>query len=210
MKTIYYVDIENVSTAFISILGSKISRRSTLAIFYSDENMKFNFMNLSQLELRGVNVKFIKCFTGRNALDFQLISTIGYSIAKLGTNCRYIIISNDTGYDSAVKYWRQFGYNVEREVVESAINVDATLKEDEKGKSDVSRTLLFQELIHSGLSNEQAVLVCNIAKTYSRERMELKMNHIRSDIFSKYKYDEAEYVWKSCHKILKETDWFRL
>ena len=40
------------------------------------------------------HLEFIKCAKGTNALDFQLVSYVGY-LMKTGVKTRYIIVSND-------------------------------------------------------------------------------------------------------------------
>ena len=47
---------------------------------------------------------FIKCFEGSNALDFQLVSELGYRLSQ-NADREYVIVSNDTGFDAAVRYW---------------------------------------------------------------------------------------------------------
>ena len=48
-----------------------------------------------------------------HALDFQLCSELGYLIA-MNKSDDFIIVTNDTGYDAAVKYWRHKEYSVKR------------------------------------------------------------------------------------------------
>ena len=66
-----------------------------------------------QAELIVRTVTFIKCYEGTNALDFQLCSELGYLIA-VNKGDDFIIVTNDTGYDAAVKYWRHKEYSVKR------------------------------------------------------------------------------------------------
>ena len=58
-------------------------------------------------------VTFIKCYEGTNALDFQLCSELGFLIA-MNPGDEFIVVTNDTGYDAAVKYWRRKEYSVKR------------------------------------------------------------------------------------------------
>ena len=55
----------------------------------------------------------IKCYTGNNALDFQLVSYLGFMM-KTGAKTQYIIVSNDTGYDAMVRFWNDRERNVSR------------------------------------------------------------------------------------------------
>ena len=50
---------------------------------------------------------------GRNAEDFHLISMLGIKMAK-GNYSEAVIVSNDKGFDAAVKYFNTEGYKVRR------------------------------------------------------------------------------------------------
>ena len=65
------------------------------------------------LELPADQAELIVCYEGTNALDFQLCSELGYLIA-VNKGDDFIIVTNDTGYDAAVKYWRHKEYSVKR------------------------------------------------------------------------------------------------
>ena len=60
-------------------------------------------------------LQFEECYEGQNALDFQLISYLGYLIGKdEDKTSEFIVMSNDTGFDPAVRYWKQKGFLVNR------------------------------------------------------------------------------------------------
>jgi hypothetical protein len=52
--------------------------------------------------------------TEKNALDFVLDSFLGYQLARYGLSARYIIISNDKGFDHMIKFWKSYGFNISR------------------------------------------------------------------------------------------------
>jgi hypothetical protein len=72
-----------------------------------------SYDSLIKLKESDRTVTFIKCYEGTNALDFQLCSELGYLIA-VNKGDDFIIVTNDTGYDAAVKYWRHKEYSVKR------------------------------------------------------------------------------------------------
>ena len=72
-----------------------------------------SYESLIKLKESDRKVTFIKCYEGTNALDFQLCSELGFLIA-LNKDDDFIIVTNDTGYDAAVKYWRRKEYSVKR------------------------------------------------------------------------------------------------
>ena len=66
-------------------------------------------------------IKFEECNAGNNALDFQLISYLGYLMKNEELkDSEFIVMSNDTGYDPAVNFWKKenfsfWGYYLLRE-----------------------------------------------------------------------------------------------
>ena len=50
--------------------------------------------------------KFIRCYEGSNALDFQLVSYLGYQLRSKNTD-EMVIVSNDTGFDAVVHFWSE-------------------------------------------------------------------------------------------------------
>lgn len=117
-----------------------------------------SYMSVIRLmENNSINVRFEECYEGTNALDFQLVSYMGYLIGhndslsegtcehasgntEIQDNTKpyndnssathivantadvsaascadeYIIMSNDTGYDPAVRFWKDKGFAVRR------------------------------------------------------------------------------------------------
>lgn len=75
-------------------------------VFYTQKSPHMNYENVRMLKETDKEADFIKCFEGSNALDFQLVSELGYRLHENG-ECDYIIVSNDTGFDAVVRYWSQ-------------------------------------------------------------------------------------------------------
>ena len=55
----------------------------------------------------------IKCNPGKNGLDFQLVSYLGY-LLKTASKSNYVIVSNDCGFDAVVRFWQERGMSVSR------------------------------------------------------------------------------------------------
>lgn len=82
-------------------------------VFYTQKSPHMNYENVRLLKETDKEAKFIKCFEGSNALDFQLVTQLGYLLCENQENS-YVIISNDTGFDAAVRYWKQRNMPVQR------------------------------------------------------------------------------------------------
>ena len=108
----YLIDSENVGDFWIPLLDLP-AETAELIVFYTKNSPHMSYESLIKLKESDRHVTFIKCYEGTNALDFQLCSELGYLIA-LHEEDDFIIVTNDTGYDAAVKYWRRKEYSVKR------------------------------------------------------------------------------------------------
>lgn len=105
---IYLIDFENVTSAGISGI-QKLTKDDKVYIFYTVNASNMSFaahMNLlsSPAEVIYYNVTS----GGKNALDFQLSSFLGYLISR-GEDKDFCIISNDRGYDHVKSFWEKSG-----------------------------------------------------------------------------------------------------
>ena len=108
----YLIDSENVGDFWIPLLELPADQ-AELIVFYTKNSPHMSYDSLIKLKEADRTVTFIKCYEGTNALDFQLCSELGYLIA-VNKGDDFIIVTNDTGYDAAVKYWRHKEYSVKR------------------------------------------------------------------------------------------------
>ena len=64
---------------------------------------------------KGVQIRLFKTGTGKNALDFQLSSLLGYVIKENeGYEDEFIIVSRDTGFDAVLEFWKNRGIKLSR------------------------------------------------------------------------------------------------
>ena len=112
MAKTYFIDSENVGDNWISLL-STVTSEDEILVFYTANSPHMNYRNLILLKESDARVSFIECFEGSNALDFQLCTELGYRLPGIGDG-EFIIVSNDTGYDAIVKYWKRANTAVRR------------------------------------------------------------------------------------------------
>ena len=110
---IYLVDTENIGTQWLDFVA-KVEAGDTFVFFYTSNSMAYTMDALAKLTSKRVMIDFVKCETGHNSLDFHLIADLGLRIAEAPEEA-YIIISRDTGFDSAVEYMRSKGFSVKRD-----------------------------------------------------------------------------------------------
>ncbi|MDE5742284.1 MAG: hypothetical protein K2H90_07545, partial [Oscillospiraceae bacterium] len=154
---VYLIDFENVTSAGISGI-QRLTKEDKVYIFYTVNASNMSFaahMNLlsSPAEVIYYNVTS----GGKNALDFQLASFLGFLISK-GEDKDFYIISNDKGYDHVKNFWERSGV-AEGVTIHSAPSINRSLIPIEKpftskiqqSQQGVQQTVTQQ----SGVSLEQ-------------------------------------------------------
>ncbi len=116
-KTIYLVDSENLNDAWVKAIDD-LGSRDQIFVFYTENSANMSVASISQLTARENQVIWKRCFTGTNALDFQLVSQLGALIARHPRDT-FVILSNDTGYDPVVRYWTVEGIKISRTSVQT-------------------------------------------------------------------------------------------
>ena len=101
-RTIYLIDYENVHEAGLQGMES-CPAGCSIHLFYSQNA---NRLNLDLL--RGLKASFCvhKVHPGRQSLDMQLVSYLGYLIGREGPDCRYVIVSKDRDFANTPLFWQ--------------------------------------------------------------------------------------------------------
>jgi len=119
---IFLIDYENVNSAGLHGIG-QAAPDDRVILFHSHAANTISFELFDELKNAAVLPERV-CIskTGKNALDFQLVTFLGYLIAKEHAE-DYFIISRDSGFESTVTFCRDFlGTNVQlRSSIKAAI-----------------------------------------------------------------------------------------
>lgn len=100
----FLVDYENVHMTGLEGI-EELSKTDTVYIFYSMNADSLSFEVMKLLSTAKAHIEYIKVNTqGRNALDFQLSSYIGYLLGR-HEGARCYIVSNDKGYANVQIFW---------------------------------------------------------------------------------------------------------
>lgn len=108
---IYLVDFENVRSD--DLIGvSRLEAEDRVILFYSEKADKISIgLHRRIMESKAV-FEYRKADVGaKDALDFQLVTYLGYLIAANSSE-RYCLVSNDHGFDYAANFWRKQKYDV--------------------------------------------------------------------------------------------------
>ena len=138
MTVQYLIDSENVGDFWIPLLELP-GQDTELIVFYTRNSPHMSYDSLIRLKESERTVTFIKCYEGTNALDFQLVSELGYRISK-DEDGIFIIVTNDTGFDAAVKYWRRRKKSVKRITGKECRNLERRRREDLSAGSQETRS----------------------------------------------------------------------
>jgi len=111
-RKVYLVDTENVGSAWKELLPQKGSK-DLIILFFTEHSPGISYYDLDIIRQYPSSFDMIECIPGKNGLDFQLVSYLGYLI-KTAPKTDYIIVTNDTGFDSVVKFWNQREMSVVR------------------------------------------------------------------------------------------------
>lgn len=152
MKTTYLVDGENVLAK--GILGcGQLNKDDRLIVFIS-EHIGYKQKELILEETKKVkHTEIIHVdVNGKDALDFQLATYLGFLIQK-GENDAFCIISRDTGFDNVVHFWESKGVLIKREddllTVTNTNPIAATLS-DEPDHIVIAVYYIIQEFLDDG------------------------------------------------------------
>lgn len=109
----YLVDVENTAGRW-NMCQESMRAGDKIILFYTGACKTLNFEQFDSLSGLNIPVQFVKCTNGSpNALDFQLLSYLGYLISQ-NPDEQYYIIANDNGYDAAVAFWQSRGVDILR------------------------------------------------------------------------------------------------
>ncbi len=117
---IYLVDTENIGRKLLQDL-SKLRDIDKAIIFESEKSFRLSFKETLNLDINKISV--IETHNSiKNAMDFMIATTLGHLVTE-NKDRIYIVVSNDTGFDEMVNFWKFQGLYVRRH---TAIGIDDT------------------------------------------------------------------------------------
>lgn len=101
---IYLVDFENVKSKGLEGID-KLEETDNVIIFFSENSDTLSFEMHQKVLSSKADIEYFKVSVGgKNALDFQLSTLLGFMVAK-ETYTHIFVISNDKGFDFLHAFW---------------------------------------------------------------------------------------------------------
>jgi hypothetical protein len=112
--SIYLIDYENTKGAGLEGI-EELTAEDTVYLFYSENANTLTFKMYDRISNAKARFQFIDVGVGtRNALDFQLTTWLGYLVCKgLGQKQYFYIVSQDKGFGSVCRFWKERSISVE-------------------------------------------------------------------------------------------------
>lgn len=109
--SVFLIDFENVHSQGISGI-EKLSADDRVYLFYSNNADSLSFRAHKAILNSEADIQYMSVTSGvKNALDFQLVSFLGYLIA-VSPYSNYIIISSDNGFSAVKSFWRDIEISI--------------------------------------------------------------------------------------------------
>lgn len=165
---IYLIDFENVR----SLKGISAHDEDCIILFYTQNADSIKLDDLQEIRKSNANIELKKVSAGKNALDFQLSSYVGYLIGS--SNNDFCVVSNDNGFDAIVNFWKnEKGITIKRQkslgatANNTAKNSEQSIGVDnnpiDKNGSDLATALKNSKL---GFADEQIKKTIDIVSKY--------------------------------------------
>ena len=105
--SVFLIDYENLGL-------EDLNEDDRVLIFYTNNSDNLTFSLMQRLNSAKARIEYVKVNCGgKNSLDFQLCSYLGYLIGTNSCSCFYIV-SRDKGFSSVLNFWseRAAGANI--------------------------------------------------------------------------------------------------
>lgn len=188
----YLIDFENIKNI---TQVADLSEQDTIVFFYSQNANALSFDLHIELDKTAAKKEYFmgQC-GGKNALDFQLCSYVGYLIAKYPQDKIYII-SKDKGFGHLVSFWKERGFE--------QLEIRENVGEDEM--DTVTSDSCKETPCHSTLAHHAVETLAEVLKKNAKE-LKLKPEQCKEieRIVNSFKTKQA--VNNNLMKLFRDSD----
>lgn len=176
--SIYLIDFENVGEAGFNGI-EHLKKEDVIIVFYSKNTSKKISIDIFGNNINQAEIHFFKAEVGsKNALDFQLVSYLGFLIQKRTENEEFCIVSKDNGYSPLAPFWKRYGVTV-KQAIDLAGNTVPVVEPKKKTKAEKEKESKAEE-INKAVSKilkkkEVAEVVRIVIDSKSKEELKEKL-----------------------------------
>lgn len=183
--THYLVDYENVHADGLNGINN-LGSQDHVIVFYSENADTMTFQLHNQINASKADITFIKIEAGtKNALDFQLVSYLGYMLHDNEKDI-YYIVTKDNGYQAVVKFWG-------KQNVRISLIADLSKRTVEEEKNEMRRA------ISQAISNEKDI---DLVVSYI-ERYKTKLG-LNNALVKKFESKKGGEIYKLIKPFIKD------
>lgn len=184
----YLVDYENVKKDGLNAIN-KLTEKDRVCIFYSQNAETMTFGLHRRLNESVAQITFQKVEVGtKNALDFQLVTFLGYIIAK-NEEKNYYIVTKDNGFNSVCLYWAKRNVNVTIVADVSGRNLK---EEEDELINEVDKLLTDKEIVNK------------VAEIILQYKTKQGINNALIKNFPSKDHKQASEIYKAIKPLLKD------
>ncbi|MEA5018561.1 MAG: PIN domain-containing protein [Erysipelotrichaceae bacterium] len=184
----YLVDYENVKKDGLNAIN-KLTEKDKVCIFYSQNAETMTFGLHRRLNESVAQITFQKVEVGtKNALDFQLVTFLGYIIAK-NEEKNYYIVTKDNGFNSVCLYWAKRNVNVTIVADVSGRNLK---EEEDELINEVDKLLTDKEIVNK------------VAEIILQYKTKQGINNALIKNFPSKDHKQASEIYKAIKPLLKD------
>ena len=190
----YLVDFENVKNE--GMLGlENLSEEDMLIIFYSKNVNTISINNHIKLEKTKFKKEYIETKVAtNNALDFQLVSYLGFLIAKY-PDSSYAIISKDRGFEAVIHFWKEKEIDIDIFVNLSCETIQSEKVQIEKAHNNSALRKELEALLPQHL--DKASFVESTINKYKTKQ------GVNNALVKQYKSETAGIIYKAIKPLIK-------
>lgn len=196
-RRVYFVDYENVSKAGLKGVED-LGRKDKVYIFYSAYSNSLTFNeHASLMKAKAEIIYFEVRTTGKNALDFQLASFVGYILGQSERNVCYII-SKDQGFANVVNFWRTKGAQIQ-----IASDISLTPRNKPVKRSEINELL---NGIEPSLDEDEILFVRDLVRSSMKDYtvpLPVIKNNINSELCRKFGSDRTKGIYNAVKPLIK-------
>lgn len=111
ISRVYLIDTENIGRKILQDLDN-LRDIDEAIIFESEKSFRLSFKEMLEIDIDKISVVETHN-SAKNAMDFMIVTTLGH-LVTIDKDKIYIIVSNDTGFDEVINFWKFQGLYVRR------------------------------------------------------------------------------------------------